>query len=548
MKKKVGVIGICLLVILLLSTFVIALKPEEGSVFAEPVLADGQKHSTIIRGEVGSVPPGADVVATSTTDGNSYESKARSDGSFEIRVFSYADEYFEVEYEGGRILLPKSVDPGMIGFQNAVDFGFLTSRNYVYALTHPKQGEKINFANMGPMIGLFSSAVQVGSEVGKFVFKAEIVELAGEPDEKEDKPKDLPVEEKKEQVKKDDCECTGEGKIYVNCDQWDAESLRSDLEYSGIGNIYTKYFFGEGGMEGDYKALTKGDDVYSAECKIKVKSCPESGPPCKVDDCKKACEQDIKNKLEECGNSYKKYCKSGFNLGDSKVDDPEGKCVEKCVKLKKEEERGDIGVRPKTELKIPVRKDAPKPNRTEEGTEESCLCDYYATKIFYCEGELRDDEIPEIYKGTQTEYPMEEIKGGSVQIVNRWFPEEKEQESIADRPADYFWILSKSWIVCKLYAEYGEPGCDMEKCEEHFRGQLKANEDFKNSQSGFFEQCKKEAEMVCNGEIKRTPYTPSDSGRGYTGRGGLYAPTSENVPLEREIIDCECIVSKLPWE
>jgi hypothetical protein len=180
MRKKAGVVGISLLLILLLSTFVIAAKPKEGTVFAEPVLADGQKHSTIIKGMIGSVPPSASVVATSTVDGSRFGGKARSDGSFSIRVFSYADEYFEVEYEGGRITIPKSVDPGMIGFQNAVDFGYLTSKNYIYALTHPKQGPGINFANMGPMIGLFSSAVQVGNEIGQSLF---------EDNKKKEKPK-----------------------------------------------------------------------------------------------------------------------------------------------------------------------------------------------------------------------------------------------------------------------------------------------------------------------------------------------------------------------
>ena len=149
-KKTVRIAGICLLFILLLSTFVIAIKPKEETVFAEPVLADGEKHPTTIYGIEGSVAPGAAVTITSTTDGTVYKTRARTDGSFQVRVMSYADEYFQVEYEGGKITLPTLLDAGFIGFMNGVDFGYATALNYLYGLKHPHiEPGKINFANLG---------------------------------------------------------------------------------------------------------------------------------------------------------------------------------------------------------------------------------------------------------------------------------------------------------------------------------------------------------------------------------------------------------------
>lgn len=170
MRKKVTIATACLVLIIVFSTFVVALKPEEGTVFAEPVLADGQKHPTVIYGSEGSVLPNVKVVATSTVDQSSFSSMSRSDGSFQIRVLSYADEYFEVEYEG-KIEMPPSVDAGFVGFQNAVDFGYAVAKTYMYGVMHPHEGPGVNFANLGPNIGLFSSAVQVGNEVGKYAFR-----------------------------------------------------------------------------------------------------------------------------------------------------------------------------------------------------------------------------------------------------------------------------------------------------------------------------------------------------------------------------------------
>ncbi|MBD3259748.1 hypothetical protein GF371_03905 [Candidatus Woesearchaeota archaeon] len=185
MIKKVAIVSICLLLIMILSTFVVALKPEEGTVFAEPVLADGQKHPTVISGIEGSVAPGATVTATSTVDRSMYQTRAMQDGSFKMQVMSYADEYFEVEYEGGRITMPPSADAGLIGFQNAVDFGYAVAKTYMYGVMHPKEGPGINFANLGPHIGLFTSAVQVGSEVGKHAFRKEQKNIANKPKEKQ---------------------------------------------------------------------------------------------------------------------------------------------------------------------------------------------------------------------------------------------------------------------------------------------------------------------------------------------------------------------------
>ncbi|MBW3010808.1 hypothetical protein KY335_00215 [Candidatus Woesearchaeota archaeon] len=148
---------IFMILMILLSTSVFALKPKEGSIIAS-VPTDGM---TYVSAKPYSVAPSSFVTLENVNNGAVKNVIADKYGRFTVAIPAQTGDEIRVTYEGGDIVVDNFPD---MGFGEAVWIGYSAGKAYAKAMTEPLVSDdgEINFEKI---LGPFASAFFVGKEV-----------------------------------------------------------------------------------------------------------------------------------------------------------------------------------------------------------------------------------------------------------------------------------------------------------------------------------------------------------------------------------------------